>query len=154
MTSSIPVVIDTDVGADPDDVDRHADLAETYAGAGAVSRAIEEYERALELHLSPKAFDLLCTLVARRPNVVPKSDLFGQIWPNTFVVDGNLNVLISEIRRAIAERSQIPAQGPFHKTDKQRACRSEPPDTSDRYSSASLLKAWQVLFEWMEKARA
>jgi len=28
---------------------RHADLAETYAGAGALNRAIEQYERALEL---------------------------------------------------------------------------------------------------------
>ena len=28
---------------------RHADLAETYAGAGALNRAIEEYERALQL---------------------------------------------------------------------------------------------------------
>jgi len=35
---------------------RHADLAETYAGAGAVSRAIEEYERALEL--GPEYHDL------------------------------------------------------------------------------------------------
>ena len=35
---------------------RHADLAETYAGAGAVSRAIEEYERALEL--GPEFHDL------------------------------------------------------------------------------------------------
>ena len=35
---------------------RHADLAETYAGAGAVDRAIEEYERALEL--GPRYHDL------------------------------------------------------------------------------------------------
>jgi tetratricopeptide (TPR) repeat protein len=35
---------------------RHADLAETYAGAGAVERAIEEYERALEL--GPEYHDL------------------------------------------------------------------------------------------------
>jgi DNA-binding winged helix-turn-helix (wHTH) protein len=61
-----------------------------------------------EIHLSPKAFDLLCTLVARRPNVVSKSDLFGKIWPDTFVVDGNLNVLVSEIRRAISEDAQTP----------------------------------------------
>ena len=61
-----------------------------------------------EIHLSPKAFDLLCTLVARRPNVVPKAELFGHIWPDTFVVDGNLNVLVSEIRRAISEDAQSP----------------------------------------------
>jgi DNA-binding winged helix-turn-helix (wHTH) protein len=61
-----------------------------------------------EIHLSPKAFDLLCTLVARRPNVIPKADLFNQIWPDTFVVDGNLNVLVSEIRRAISEDAHSP----------------------------------------------
>jgi DNA-binding winged helix-turn-helix (wHTH) protein len=61
-----------------------------------------------EIHLSPKAFDLLCTLVAKRPNVVSKADLFGQIWPNTFVVDGNLNVLVSEIRKALDEDAQSP----------------------------------------------
>jgi tetratricopeptide (TPR) repeat protein len=35
---------------------RHADLAETYAGAGALGRAIEEYERALQL--GPNFHDL------------------------------------------------------------------------------------------------
>jgi tetratricopeptide (TPR) repeat protein len=35
---------------------RHADLAETYAGAGALGRAIEEYERALQL--GPEFHDL------------------------------------------------------------------------------------------------
>jgi tetratricopeptide (TPR) repeat protein len=35
---------------------RHADLAETYAGAGAIDRAIQEYERALEL--GPEFHDL------------------------------------------------------------------------------------------------
>ena len=61
-----------------------------------------------EVHLSPKAFDLLCTLVARRPNVVPKGDLFRQIWPDTFVVDANLTVLVGEIRRAIVDEAQAP----------------------------------------------
>lgn len=66
-----------------------------------------------EIHLSPKAFDLLCTLVKRRPSVVPKDELFSQIWPDTFVVEGNLNVLMSEIRRAISENAQ---SAPFIRT--------------------------------------
>ena len=61
-----------------------------------------------ELHLSPKAFAVLCALVAKRPNVVPKADLFGQIWPDVFVVDGNLNVLVGEIRRALDDDPQEP----------------------------------------------
>ncbi|HEY7186090.1 MAG TPA: FHA domain-containing protein [Vicinamibacterales bacterium] len=56
-----------------------------------------------EIHLSPKAFDLLCALLTRRPNVVSKADLFAQIWPDTFVVDANLNVLVGEIRKAIGD---------------------------------------------------
>jgi DNA-binding winged helix-turn-helix (wHTH) protein len=61
-----------------------------------------------EIHLSPKAFDLLCALVTRRPNVVSKADLFAQIWPDTFVVEANLNVLVGEIRKAIGDDPRSP----------------------------------------------
>jgi DNA-binding winged helix-turn-helix (wHTH) protein len=56
-----------------------------------------------EIHLSPKAFDLLCTLIETRPKVVEKADLRARIWPNTYVVDANLNILIGEIRRALGD---------------------------------------------------
>lgn len=61
-----------------------------------------------EIHLSPKAFAVLCALLAKRPNVVPKAELFGQIWPDVFVVEGNLNVLVGEIRRALGDDPQEP----------------------------------------------
>ena len=61
-----------------------------------------------EIHLSPKAFDLLCSLIAARPNVVEKTELLEQIWPGTFVVDASLNVLIGEIRRALADDARHP----------------------------------------------
>lgn len=60
------------------------------------------------IHLSPKAFAVLCALIEQRPNVVPKADLFGQIWPDVFVVEGNLNVLVGEIRRALGDDPQEP----------------------------------------------
>jgi hypothetical protein len=56
-----------------------------------------------DVHLSPKAFDLLCGLIDSRPKVVKKGDLHARIWPNTYVVDANLNILIGEIRRAIGD---------------------------------------------------
>ena len=59
-----------------------------------------------EIHLSPKAFDLLCTLIEMRPKVVEKADLRARIWPNTHVVDANLNILIGEIRRALGDDVQ------------------------------------------------
>lgn len=61
-----------------------------------------------EVHISPKAFDLLCNLLARRPGVVTKSELFAVIWPNTFVAEANLNVLVGEVRRAIGDEARAP----------------------------------------------
>jgi DNA-binding winged helix-turn-helix (wHTH) protein len=61
-----------------------------------------------EVHLSPKAFDVLCVLLERRPKVVDKAELHSRVWPDTYVVDANLNVLIGEIRRTIADTPQDP----------------------------------------------
>jgi DNA-binding winged helix-turn-helix (wHTH) protein len=61
-----------------------------------------------ELHLSPKAFDLLVVLVEHRPRVLEKSELLTRIWPDTYVVDANLNVLIGEIRRALEDSAKQP----------------------------------------------
>ena len=61
-----------------------------------------------EIHLSTKAFDLLSALVVRRPEVVAKAELLRLIWPDAFVVDANLNVVIGEIRRALGDDPQQP----------------------------------------------
>lgn len=61
-----------------------------------------------DIRLSPKAFDLLCALLVRRPDVWSKNDLLAAIWPDTFVVEANLNVVIGEIRRALGDDRQAP----------------------------------------------
>ena len=61
-----------------------------------------------EIRLQTKAFDLLCLLLERRPEVVDKATLLARIWPDTFVVEANLNVLIGEIRRALSDTPQQP----------------------------------------------
>ena len=58
--------------------------------------------------LSPKAFDLLCILVAERPKAISKSDLQERLWPATFVVEKNLANLVSEIREALADDPSAP----------------------------------------------
>ena len=58
--------------------------------------------------LSPKAFELLCLLVAHRPKAMAKSDLQDRLWPNTFVVEKNLANLVGEIRDAIGDDSSNP----------------------------------------------
>ena len=54
-----------------------------------------------EVHLSPKAFELLSMLVANRGRAVPKAELQEHLWPSTFVEETNLASLVVEIRRAL-----------------------------------------------------
>jgi DNA-binding winged helix-turn-helix (wHTH) protein len=61
-----------------------------------------------DLHLSTKAFDLLCGLVEHRPKVLDKAALQARLWPDTYVVDGNLNVLVAEIRRVLDDDAREP----------------------------------------------
>jgi DNA-binding winged helix-turn-helix (wHTH) protein len=58
--------------------------------------------------LSPKAFELLCLLVAHRPKAMAKSDLQERLWPTTFVVEKNLANLVGEIRAAIGDDPSNP----------------------------------------------
>ncbi len=43
-----------------------------------------------EVHLSPKAFELLRVLLANRPRAVSKAELLECLWPSTFVEETNL----------------------------------------------------------------
>src|SRR5437762_524363 len=61
------------------------------------------------IHLSPKAFDLLALLVQRRPQAISKSDILDTLWRDTFVTEGNLAVLVKEIRDALGDDAQRPA---------------------------------------------
>jgi DNA-binding winged helix-turn-helix (wHTH) protein len=61
-----------------------------------------------ELHLTPKAFDLLALLAERRPDVVSKRDIHERLWPGTFVSDVTLHSLVSELRRILAESPDAP----------------------------------------------
>jgi DNA-binding winged helix-turn-helix (wHTH) protein len=60
------------------------------------------------IHLSPKAFDLLILLAQRRPQAISKSSLLDALWQDTFVTEGNLAVLIKEIRDALGDNAQRP----------------------------------------------
>lgn len=55
-----------------------------------------------EIHLTPKAFDLLQLLIDNRGRALPKSELQQKIWPATFVEETNLASLVAEIRRALS----------------------------------------------------
>jgi DNA-binding winged helix-turn-helix (wHTH) protein len=59
-----------------------------------------------EIHLTPKAFDLLALLIDAAPQVVPKAQLHGRLWPNGVVSDSTLVGLVKEIRRALSDRDR------------------------------------------------
>jgi DNA-binding winged helix-turn-helix (wHTH) protein len=59
-----------------------------------------------EVHLSPKAFELLVLLIEQRSRALSKAELQELLWPSTFVGETNLATLVAEIRRALDESAQ------------------------------------------------
>ena len=53
--------------------------------------------------LTPKAFDILLTLLENDGRIVRKDDLMKRVWPDTFVEDGNLTQNVSLLRKALGE---------------------------------------------------
>lgn len=62
----------------------------------------------VEIHLSPKAFDLLAVLVESRARAVSKAELQQRLWPSTFVEETNIATLIAETRRALRDTAAGP----------------------------------------------
>ena len=67
------------------------------------------FQAEAEVHLSPKAFELLTMLLANRSRAVSKSELQEHLWPSTFVEETNLAGLVAEIRRALHDSPARPA---------------------------------------------
>lgn len=61
-----------------------------------------------EVHLSPKAFELLKRLIDQRPRALSKNELHEHLWPKTFVSEANLASLIAEIREALGDTARQP----------------------------------------------
>lgn len=54
--------------------------------------------------LKPKAWDLLCFLLAHRNRVIDKGELLDWLWPRQDISESNLSQTIYELRRAIDDR--------------------------------------------------
>jgi DNA-binding winged helix-turn-helix (wHTH) protein len=69
-----------------------------------------------EVHVTPKAFDLLKLLVHAAPRVVSKRELHERLWPRFAVSDATLFGLIKELRRALADSdSSVPLIRTVHR---------------------------------------
>src|SRR5262245_28360753 len=62
-----------------------------------------------EIHITPKAFELLVGLVKERPKVLSKTELQQRLWPDTFVAEANLSNLAAEVREALGDSARAPA---------------------------------------------
>lgn len=61
-----------------------------------------------DIHLTPKAFELLAILVRDRPKALSKAVLQERLWPATYVAEANLSNLIAEIRQALGDKARSP----------------------------------------------
>ncbi|MGH9844820.1 MAG: winged helix-turn-helix domain-containing protein, partial [Blastocatellia bacterium] len=55
--------------------------------------------------LTQKAFDVLFMLVQRNNRIVTKEELMSEVWPDTFVEEGNLAQNIYTLRKVLGESS-------------------------------------------------
>ena len=53
--------------------------------------------------LTPKVFGILLVLVEQSGHLVEKDELMRQVWPDSFVEEGNLTQNISVLRKALGE---------------------------------------------------
>ena len=58
--------------------------------------------------LSPKAFDLLVVLARHHEKAFSKAELHHILWPDTFVSDGSLTILVAEIRDVLNDDAEQP----------------------------------------------
>ncbi len=57
------------------------------------------------VQITPKALELLIALALRPGRLVPKDELVAEVWPDTFVEDGNLAVNMTRLRQALNDES-------------------------------------------------
>ncbi len=67
------------------------------------SGARQVFRAGKQVHVSPKAFQLLEILIERRPNAVSKEELQEILWPSTYVSDANLPNLVADLRSELGD---------------------------------------------------
>lgn len=59
----------------------------------------------IDVHLAPKAFDLLLILVSNQPNAVSHRQLHEALWPGVHVSETSLAALVTQLRKALGDTS-------------------------------------------------
>jgi DNA-binding winged helix-turn-helix (wHTH) protein len=77
-----------------------------FAGCALDLDARQLFRGTREVHLSPKAFEVLKVLVESRPRAVSKSELLDRVWRGVFVSETSLARAINEIRQELGDRAR------------------------------------------------
>jgi DNA-binding winged helix-turn-helix (wHTH) protein len=59
-----------------------------------------------DIHLTPKAFELLVALLDGAPRVVSKRELHGRLWPGGAVPDATRVALVKQLRAALDDHDR------------------------------------------------
>ena len=81
-------------------------MAHVEIGFGDCELSVERIElrRAGQIvDMEPQVFDVLAYLLRHRERVVPKAELFDQIWGNRFVSESALSSRVKSARRAVGD---------------------------------------------------
>jgi TolB-like protein/DNA-binding winged helix-turn-helix (wHTH) protein/Tfp pilus assembly protein PilF len=103
--------------------------------------------------LEPKVFDLLKVMVQKNGRLIQKDELLKEVWPDSFVEEGNLNRNISILRKVLDDDSSgksyietVPKRGYRFVAevkaiagDGSRTIVTEPPDQNTRVTDAGPL---------------
>lgn len=66
------------------------------------------YKEDIDLELKPKEFKLLTFFVANKNKAVTKDEIINNVWGDSFITDGALNVQISRLREKIEKNPDNP----------------------------------------------
>lgn len=61
-----------------------------------------------DVHLVPKAFDLLQLLLEQRPDAVSRQQIRDRVWPATHVSESTLTSLVTDLRAALGDDASEP----------------------------------------------
>ncbi|MEZ5291355.1 MAG: winged helix-turn-helix domain-containing protein [Vicinamibacterales bacterium] len=61
-----------------------------------------------EVHLQPKAFDLLRALVDARPRALSKDEILAAVWPGVYVSENTLATVVRDLRTALGDDAARP----------------------------------------------
>ncbi len=105
-----------------------------------------------EVHLQPKAFELLRLLAEARPKALGKDEILGAIWPGTFVTENNLATVVRDLRGALGDDAHEPQ---YIRTAFGYGYAFVPEVTADGSPAAApqgALSSWRLVYAYREIA--